>query len=86
MHSGLAATGYWKRSILPEYKIEKKHSDPHAFHPVQNDGWMAVSRFERDFNFDRYDYRIFGEVFTKNNAAFRDALEKLQTWKKLSGG
>jgi len=66
--------------------IEYRHADPNAFNPVENDGWRRVSRFKYGYwNFDRFEYRIFGEVYTRNDTAWRKALEAHEMWEKLQG-
>lgn len=66
--------------------VEHKHCNPLAFIPKENDGWVRVSRFSlgrSDFNFDRFIYRVYGVVFEKDTAEFREAVERAVMWDAL---
>jgi hypothetical protein len=63
--------------------IERKFNHPQAFNIIDNDGWVLVSKHTKDFNFDRFIYRVLDEEFDRDTAEFRAALEQARMWRSL---
>lgn len=59
--------------------IAYRHKNPKAFGRI----WRKKSKFT-DFNFDRYEYKVMDQVFTKDTPEFREALSQYEMMMTLA--